>query len=151
MDREILFRGKRLNNGEWVCGNLIQMDSEGSQSFIFPFYKYASSLPCAQIVSMFMVAVDPATVGQFTGLCDKNGVTKIFEGDIVTYPDGDGGYEYCDETINSGVVTWDDESALFYITNNYSAEFPDMWDRVDEMEVIGNIHDTPDLAKEESE
>jgi len=59
MDREILFRGKRLNNGEWVCGNLIQMDSEGSQSFIFPFYKYASSLTCGQIVSMFMVAGRP--------------------------------------------------------------------------------------------
>lgn len=149
MDREISFRGKRLDNGEWVYGNLIQMDEGGSQSFIFPFYKYASSLACNQIVSMFMVAVDPTTVGQFTGRCDKNG-KKIFEGDIVTYPDGDGGYEYCDETINSGVVTWGDESALFYITNNYSAEFPDMWDCVDEMEVIGNIHDNPELAKEEA-
>ena len=148
--RDILFRGKRLDNGEWVYGNLIQMDEGGSQSFIFPFYKYASSLACNQIVSMFMVAVDLATVGQFIGLCDKNGV-KIFEGDVVTYPDGDGGYEYCDETINSGVVTWGDESALFYITNNYSAEFPDMWDRVDEMEVIGNIHDNEELLKEEVE
>ena len=148
MSREILFRGKRVDNNQWTEGFLsfVYTDGKNSNGFIYT--------DKAQIYSPVEVRVHDvytATVGQYTGLCDKNGVTKIFEGDIVTYPDGDGGYEYCDETINSGVVTWDDESALFYITNNYSAEFPDMWDRVDEMEVIGNIHDNEELLKEESE
>ena len=148
MDREILFRGKRLNNGEWVCGSLIQMDSEGSQSFIFPFYKYASSLTCAQIVSMFMVAVDPATVGPFTGLTDKSG-KKIFEGDklttdlfrpyvVVIFRDGcfmfncnDGGKDYWD--IMLPIMKEAQTQTLYH-------------------EVIGNIHDTPDLGlKEEAE
>jgi len=139
MDREMLFRGKRLNNGEWVCGNLIQMDSEGSQSFIFPFYKYASSLTCAQIVSMFMVAVDSATVGQFTGLCDKNG-KKIFEGDV------------CKDRIGEFIVKCDSENARFlgfYLPTVardtricYVGRFPPV-------EVIGNIHDNPELVKEE--
>lgn len=148
MDREISFRGKRLDNGEWVCGNLIQMDEGGSQSFIFPFYKYASSLACNQIVSMFMVAVDPTTVGQYTGLCDKNGVTKIFEGDIIStdikrpyliveFRDGcfmfncnDGGEDYYD--------------IMLPICKEAHTEY-------EYGEVIGNIHDNPDLAKEEAE
>ena len=146
MNKEMLFRGKRLNNGEWVCGSLIQMDSEGSQSFIFPFYKYASSLTCGQIVSMFMVAVDPDTVGQFTGLCDKNGFTKIFEGDKL----------YCEARLDKAEMYVVFEQGQFRMV---------LCDKFKEYEtgrgyydincfqktVIGNIHDTPDLAKEESE
>ena len=135
--RDIIFRGMNENK-QMIEGYFFQIWEE-----CFILWGTTNGVPN-------MTKVDPATVGQFTGLCDKNGV-KIFEGDVVTYPDGDGGYEYCDETINSGVVTWGDESALFYITNNYSAEFPDMWDRVDEMEVIGNIHDNEELLKEEAE
>jgi uncharacterized phage protein (TIGR01671 family) len=142
MTREILFRGKvtdiplyrqdKTKIGTWVYGSYVSYTVPRIFNLEDEYVVYRR------------------TVGQFTGLYDKNGV-KIFEGDIVTYPDGDGGYEYCDETINSGVVTWGDESALFYITNNYSAEFPDMWDRVDEMEVIGNIHDNEERLKEEAE
>ena len=137
MDREISFRGKRLDNGEWVYGNLIQMDEGGSQSFIFPFYKYASSLACNQIVSMFMVAVDPTTVGQFTGLCDKNGV-KIFEGDIVFAGYGEY-YQGAHEHSATMIIDMADYEALNALCN------------ANVVEVIGNIHDTPDLAKEESE
>ena len=142
MDREILFRGKRLNNGEWVCGNLIQMDSGGSQSFIFPFHKYASSLSCAQIVSMSMIAVDSATVGQYTGLCDKNGV-KIFEGDILRDGQGD-----------DGVVTYLESVAQFCFMvgrNRWQLNEgdPNRPKHLQYTEVIGNIHDTPDLETKE--
>ena len=137
MDREISFRGKRLDNGEWVYGNLIQMDEGGSQSFIFPFYKYASSLACNQIVSMFMVAVDPTTVGQFTGLCDKNGV-KIFEGDIVFAGYGEY-YQGQHEHSATMIIDMADYEALNALCN------------ANVVEVIGNIHDTPDLVKEEAE
>ncbi len=135
--REILFRGKS-DSGEWVEGchyTYLRDDNKQKMHCILQDIR--------TLATDFKINyVDSATIGQFTGLRDKNG-TPIYEGDIVTYPDGDGGYEYCDEIISSGVVTWGDESALFYITNNYSAEFPDIWDRVDEMEIIGNIHDTP--------
>jgi len=172
MDREMLFRGKRLNNGEWVCGSLIQMDSEGSQSFIFPFYKYASSLTCGQIVSMFMVAVDSATVGQFTGLTDKNKIPqKVFKGDIVEYilscekycgqvcygiyeQDGSGG-EYC-PTLCIGFYI----KCLFWTPQDWQEEDDERiysYNRtvsllnVEELMVIGNTHDNPELLKGESE
>ena len=138
MSREILFRGKRLNNGEWVCGNLIQMDSEGSQSFIFPFYKYASSLTCAQIVSMFMVAVDSTTVGQFTGLCDDKR-RKVFEGDII---DVRGRFK--------SEVRYVSHNAGYLVKDNYG-DWKWLYDVLASMfcEVIGNIHDNPELVKEE--
>ena len=154
MEREILFRGKRLNNGEWVCGNLIQMDSEGSQSFIFPFYKYASSLTCDQIVSMFMVAVDPATVGQYAFLNDIDD-KKIFTADILQDKiTGDlyvvdfigGGFglftmkEYVDLKHRHQVILWDGLSELqtaCFVSQNLG--------------IIGNIHDNPELLKEAPE
>ena len=148
MNKEMLFRGKRLDNGEWVYGNLIQMDEGGSQSFIFPFYKYASSLTCAQIVSMFMIAVDPTTIGQYTGLYDKNGVTKIFEGDIL-YKEGHWTFYVGYEMGAFRAIPLEPVQKLNWPHCTLEEFLRVGMGDCKGFKVIGNIHDTSKLAKEE--
>ncbi len=132
--REILFRGK-LSNGEWAYGNL-NISVKGT-TIITPdetlLGKYGQ--------------VNPETVGQFTGLTDKNG-TKIFEGDIlkVIYCEGtDWEESYKTKvTYNNGAFVVDMRGCDYDCTAIGWAI--DEWSENDtECEVIGNIHDNPEL------
>ena len=130
--REILFRGKRKDNGEWVYGNYAVTDNNEKQHFVFQN-------------KAFEFEVDPKTVGQYTGLTDKNG-TKIFEGDIVVYCTNT--YRATNKEFHEVVFETRGESGYFGIkisnieTWQFCLEVPAKL-----MEVIGNIHDNPELLK----
>ena len=133
--REILFRGKRTDNGEWVEGYLhIKYFQElPHDRFVI---EYESKNNSTKWQPKYMVAeIDPETIGEFTGLTDKNG-TKIFEGDIVKW------------NINFAIV-WQD--CKFVIKKDINAKLYDYvlscFDGT-EFEVIGNIHDNPELLNE---
>lgn len=152
--REILFRGNRVDNGEWIEGSLIDWGNDGSQVYIIPFSKNATSLSLAQWVNSFGIAVIPETVGQFTGLTDKNG-KKIFEGDIVCTRYGTG--EICcsgDVQFSHGVY------GAEWLGNKKNKSMVGGWgqlhnlrrfddDIINDIEVIGNIYDNPELLEDE--
>lgn len=145
--REILFRGKRVDNGEWVEGLPIKTyDTEIGKNSV----DYANPVPVVLMASGRIVLecgydevpffnideypiVDPETVGLYTGLTDKNGLTKIFEGDIVT----------CDYFC--GVVNFH-EGAWCVTEEDKCPEY--LYDLID-LKIIGNIHDNPELLKGE--
>ena len=141
--REILFRGKRKDNGEWICGDLLQ-DVESGICAIVSYVNLGGNIHDLSESCIF--AVIPEIVGQYTGLTDKNGV-KIFEGDIVK------GTAYSATTI--GVIVWIDEISSFgvrYAQNltawvNSSILRCAAIGKTDEFaaEVIGNIYDNPEL------
>jgi uncharacterized phage protein (TIGR01671 family) len=124
MNREILFRGKRLDNGEWVYGYLVVIDGVAHiTENIFTFN--------------FFMKVDPATVGQFTGLRDRNG-TEIYEGDVVFHH----------RHKIKAYWEWHSDHACF-VGREISYDEPLIsryYIRLDEpdLEVIGNIHDNPE-------
>ena len=149
--REILFRGRRIDNGAWVEGMyLSQYHSSVFGRIDVIFY----SDEC----KTHRLPVDAATVGQFTGLIDKNG-KKILEGDILrgfVYPYlSDGHHNY-----NAEVVWFDDCPAFGLLTllapgaevHGISTGNTDLIeDDLSDWEIIGNVHDNPKLAGEERE
>ena len=138
MIRTILFRGKRIDNGEWVEGDLIHSRT-ACQMWI-----NTHNIECAKHTFIQPVEVIPESVGQYTGLTDKNGV-KVFEGDVVNFEDADCGFEgYHDDVFtNSGTVEYDDGAMMYYFTNRCTVDMDDLTGA--DIEVIGNIHDNPKL------
>lgn len=126
--REILFRGKRADNGEWVDGSLWL---HGEDACIDGALDFSED---------FWIKVDPATVGQYTGLTDKNG-KRIFEGDIVT------GLFLFERSVR-GVVTFRDGSfGVKWMRGNVD-EFNAFTSCCNvKWEVIGNVADNPELLE----
>lgn len=132
--REILFRGKRLGDGEWVDGSLFIDDKGEKHEILIGYVNYR-----------VLWEVDPDTVGQHTGLTDKNG-KRIFEDDIVCicYEDSNG-VKY--REIRK--VFYDSEDCRWYpLSWEEHCDFCDNWTEIQSLEVIGNIHDNPELIGE---
>ena len=135
--REILFRGKRLDNGDWVEGYLYEHEPplvgivsekdepEASKWFI----ARTGFADWNMLRPVELVEVDPSTVGQYTGLNDKNG-NRIFEGDILSIWND-----------RNDVVVFEDGAFIMEDTEipiRFAIKF----------EVIGNVHDNPEFMKE---
>lgn len=146
--REILFRGKRKDNGEWVEGRLLADDVivPCGQNFIL---EANCIYECDKPIIGY--DVDEETVGQFTGLTDKNG-KKIFEGDIVKLTDEvvDGTYFARVEFGNpNGLYTWGWQLVPLCKTP-FAVDilhWVDMEATGAYIEVIGNFHDNPELLE----
>lgn len=123
--REILFRGKRISNSKWVEGFMY------SQHFPLEF-RDDFYIRCYDTDYL----VIPETVGQYTGLTDKNGV-RIFEGDIIQSL----------ESSVTGLVQWFPEHSAFMVWCKPANEVGFLYECVNIIKVIGNIHDNPELLQ----
>ena len=151
--REILFRGKRLDNGEWAEGFIVASRENtypnGFEMITVDGINYDEL--DNYIPDFISYAVDPSTVGQYTGLKDKNG-NLVFDGDILhiaKISDGLGSYYQppLDYPVNV-VVKWD-LCAWMWETlcdDKRYISFPDAWCHY-ECEIIGNIYDNPELLE----
>lgn len=136
--REILFRGKRLDNGEWIAGHLLKYEDGSARMVssnidIFCFEKDES------IIQTVAHRVDPETVGQYTGFVDKNS-KKIFEGDIVSI--------YNSKAFLFA-VEWNNQYVLKCTSNGVSDNILNVIESPEDVEVVGNIYDNSELIKEQ--
>lgn len=139
--REILFKGKRIDNGKWVEGcyaeyngkTFIGIDISIGIDDIFEVF-------CTPVIRW--LEVDPETLCQFTGETDKNG-KRIWENNVV--------WLVCNGEEHVYQIVWDNSELDFKATNgeeNYGLNFEYLL-CCDEIEVIGNIFDNPELLQEE--
>lgn len=134
--REILFRGKRKDNGEWVEGNLVR-DAKRQRYFIMHLL---ITIPSGHYIEDEYEVI-PETVGQYTGLKDKDG-RKIFEGDVVHYElahMSESGYPYKDAKYNHPKVGPVVFTGQCFLPLAYCVE--------DTILISGNIHDNPELLE----
>ncbi len=133
MNRKIKFRGQQINTKKWIHGYLYR---EKGLYLICENIRYAEKEP---------ILLD--TVGQFTGLHDKNG-KEIYEGDIVLYEDWEMAYEGGgnDSFINKGIVEYCEDNCCYNVTERQTVDITDvLYKDNEDLEVIGNIYDNPEL------
>lgn len=149
--REILFRAKRKDNGEWVEGYYIKATHHWHEHGKHEDWIVVDTIQNGGWCNVRgKYAVIPETVGQYTGLTDKNG-KKIFEGDIVKtneYWCEIGVVKYGEGTFDSGIYRY---TGFYYEDKDGYIDHHNLYQAKDEEDVkfvvIGNIHDNPELLE----
>lgn len=144
--REILFRGKRCDNGEWAEGFYARADHHWHKNGMHKDWIICGASANGGWFALHnKYAVKTGSVGQFTGLTDKNG-KKIFDGDIVRSYDPD----YPDSKMDCGIGQVEFYAGLWYVSGEVHNSLYDLSTICcKELEVIGNIHDDPELLEVE--
>lgn len=156
--REYKFRGKKASNGEWVYGYLAEIETD------WDFYnghglpiEYSKVIIETNLLTRPMTTIAPETIGQYTGLKDKNG-KEIYEGDIIKIIKHTSHEDmvYIKESI--GVVKFYYGSFIMEVFRekdrkhvNYIRQLTDIAEfiKMDNVEVIGNIYENPELLEVE--
>lgn len=152
--REILFKAKRVENGEWIEGYYYKVqetvycfeeDYEKNPVPIHHFIIFARMTDWRLPMQVYQTEIIPETLCQFTGLTDKNG-NKIWENDILL--------AHLDESYPKDVtyetVEWNFAGWVAHETGRTDREYIDKFD-LEHYEVVGNIFDNPELLQEESD
>lgn len=140
--REILFKAKRIDNGEWADGYYTECNGKTFIGIDISIYSDIFEVFCTPVIRWF--EVDPKTLCQFTGLCDRYG-NKIWENDILmahldeSYPE-----DVAYETVEWGVAEW-----VAHETGSMDREYLGEFD-LEHYEVVGNIFDNKELLQEET-
>lgn len=150
--KTIKFRGKRLIDGKWIFGCLADYSMTVLNAPIEKKVIFENIVNFATDNFRFVVndcAVDPVTIGQFTGLFDANG-TEIYEGDVLLSPLGHVvivKFGYKEHVVKHDIYT-DSYASYGWIVENVDNKQTDFLDNEFlRGKVIGNIHDNPELMK----
>ena len=137
--RQIKFRGKDIETGEWLYGYLVQPIGQNPSI-------YVQDVKTEGVASFFVYDVEESTVGQFTELLDKN-ENEIYDGDIVKAPLLDPIFrDILKDAFTEAVVKYNNGAfVVSYYNESHNIYIQDLYEKI---EVIGNIHDNTDILDE---
>lgn len=141
--KQILFRGKRIDNNEWIYGFYFESVADGMKHCYIKYETWDEGFVTYEVI--------PETVNQFTSLCDKND-NRIFEGDVLE-TEGPGGADYRD-VVHFGRFNDDDNHGNEYIgfyvkSGNYTTSLLEMpLGKHNYCYILGNIYDNPELLED---